>query len=312
MTTKELIRLESASREDLVVNSYNFGKDGGKKVAIVSGLRGDELMSLFVASQLINFLKTKEEKNPDFFNGLISVVPSVNHYGFNIHEKYWPIDKTSLTRMFPGYNEGETTQRIAYRLFEAIKDYDYGIRISTGFRNMFQIPHIKLYKTDFLKEETKNSAQNFGLKYVQLEEPAPFDTVTLAYNWELWGASSFVMHGGATGHIDELEARKMVNAILRFLYKEGIINYGITDEYSPIYIDHNDIINLKSAKAGIFFSHVKTGEIVKEGQNLGVVYDAMDGSILQNIVAPEDGVVFAYLHTSLIFENTAAVALAIK
>lgn len=312
MTLKEIIRLESASRDDLVVDRYDFGKEDGKKVAIVSGLRGDELMSLFVTSQLIAFLKQKEEKYPDFFNGLISIVPSVNHYAFNIDEKYFPLDKTSITRMFPGYDGGETTQRIAHKLFEAIKDYDYGIRISSGFRNVFQIPHIKLYETEFLKEETVNLAAEFGLKYIHIVPPVPFDTVTLAYNWELWGAKSFIMHGGACGALDGIEAERMINSILRFLSKSGIINYKLTDEYKSVYIKNEHIVNLKTSYAGIFFSYVKTGSIVKEGQNLGVIYDALNGSVLEYIIAPFSGVVFAYLHTSLIFENTTAVVLCAK
>ncbi len=308
-----LLRLDSASREDLKVHSYDFGdKNSGKKVAILSGLRGDELQSLFVTSRLIHFLKQQEEQNPNFLNGYISIIPSVNHYAFNIDERYWPLDKTAITRMFPGYADGETTQRIAHTLFENLKGYDFGIRLSTGYRNVFQIPHIKLYETDFLMPETKAYASYFGLKYIHTTPPSPFDTVTIGYNWELWGVHSYVFHGGACGAIDDLEALNMLNALIRFLSKIGVINYEMSEAYLPVQIQDTHLLKLKTSRAGIFFPYVKTGDVVNKGQLLGEIFDTLEGDVIERIVAPVTGVVFAYTHGSLIFQNAAAVILAKK
>ena len=40
-----------------------------------------------------------------------------------IKKRFWSIDNTDINRMFPGYDKGETTQRIAAGIFEKIKDY---------------------------------------------------------------------------------------------------------------------------------------------------------------------------------------------
>lgn len=40
----------------------------------------------------------------------------------NIKKRFWPTDNTDINRMFPGYDLGETTQRIAAGVFEVIKD----------------------------------------------------------------------------------------------------------------------------------------------------------------------------------------------
>lgn len=53
------------------------------------------------------------------------MVPSVNHFSMNIGKRFWPSDNTDINRMFPGYKEGETTQRIAAGVFENIKDYSF-------------------------------------------------------------------------------------------------------------------------------------------------------------------------------------------
>ena len=60
----------------------------------------------------------------------ILVIPSINHHAMNIGKRFWPVDNTDINRMFPGYDLGETTQRIAAGVFEKVKDYDYGIQFA--------------------------------------------------------------------------------------------------------------------------------------------------------------------------------------
>lgn len=61
------------------------------------------------------------------------MVLSVNHFSMNIGKRFWPSDNTDINRMFPGYKEGETTQRIADGVFENIKDYSYGIQFASFY-----------------------------------------------------------------------------------------------------------------------------------------------------------------------------------
>ena len=42
----------------------------------------------------------------------IMVIPSINPNSMNIGKRFWGIDNTDINRMFPGYDQGETTQRI--------------------------------------------------------------------------------------------------------------------------------------------------------------------------------------------------------
>ncbi len=50
-----------------------------------------------------------------------------------IKKRFWSIDNTDINRMFPGYDKGETTQRIAAGIFEKIKDYKYGIQFASFY-----------------------------------------------------------------------------------------------------------------------------------------------------------------------------------
>ena len=51
----------------------------------------------------------------------------------NIHKRFWPVDNADVNRMFPGYDKGEATQRIAADIFEAVSSYDYGIQLASFY-----------------------------------------------------------------------------------------------------------------------------------------------------------------------------------
>lgn len=57
------------------------------------------------------------------------------------------MDDTDINRMFPGYNKGETTQRIAAGLFEKLQGYEYGIQMASFYMPGEFIHHVRIVKT---------------------------------------------------------------------------------------------------------------------------------------------------------------------
>ena len=132
MKKELLFELRSAHRDNLRVHGYRFG-NGEKTLAIVGSLRGDELQQLYIASQITKALSRLEKEGKILDGKEVLVIPSVNNYSLNIGKRYWGLDNTDINRMFPGYDKGETTQRIAERLFNAVKDYKYGINLTSFY-----------------------------------------------------------------------------------------------------------------------------------------------------------------------------------
>lgn len=59
--------------------------------------------------------------------------------------------------MFPGYNMGETTQRIAAGLFESIKGYNYGIQFASFYMQGDFIPHVRMMDTGYQNPRDRKS-----------------------------------------------------------------------------------------------------------------------------------------------------------
>ena len=130
MKKKVLFSLKSPYREQLDIVGFKFGH-GKKSLAIVGAMRGNEVQQMYVCSRMVQELKKLESKGRIAEDTEILVVPCVNYYSMNIGKRFWAMDNTDINRMFPGYNLGETTQRIADGLFSKLQGYQFGIQMAS-------------------------------------------------------------------------------------------------------------------------------------------------------------------------------------
>lgn len=130
----------------------------------------------------------------------VTVIPSANPFPMNIGKRFWAMDDTDINRMFLGYDNGETTQRIAAGLFEKLQGYEYGIQMASFYMPGEFIPHVRIVNTAL---DYADEGKDFGLPYVSVSEPAPFDITLLNYNWQIWIIKAFSLYGG---EITELKA----------------------------------------------------------------------------------------------------------
>ena len=120
MKKETLYEIKAIYRDDFRVTGYTFG-EGEKALCIIGSMRGNENQQLFCCSRLVARLKRLEEENALVPGKQILVIPCANPYSINTKKRFWCTDNTDINRMFPGYALGETTQRIAAGIFEAVK-----------------------------------------------------------------------------------------------------------------------------------------------------------------------------------------------
>ena len=53
----------------------------------------------------------------------------------------------------------------------------------------------------------------FGLPYVVMRKPAPIDTTTLNYNWQIWETNAFSIYTKETDEVGEQSAQEAVAAV---------------------------------------------------------------------------------------------------
>lgn len=300
MKKEVLYSLKSPYREPLDVIGFRFGH-GNKTLAAVGSTRGNEVQQMYVCARLVKELKKIEKHGEIAENKEILVIPCVNYYSMNIEKRFWTMDNTDINRMFPGYDLGETTQRIADGVFSAIKDYEYGIQLASFYQQGNFLPHVKMMRTDYAAPEMMRS---FGMRYGIVRTPRPYDTTTLNYNWQIWETKAFSLYTNSTDFIDEESAETAVSAILRFMNTEGIIAAKTHPLYETEIINENGITQIHADSAGIFRSLIKIGSHIEENDLLAEIIDPLDCLLISQIRSDISGVVFFEYNKPLIDENT--------
>ncbi len=305
MNKKIVYEMKAAYRDTFRVTGYEFG-EGEKSVCIVGSSRGNEVQQLYCCSRLIKKMKQLEEEGRIEKGHKILILPSINPYSMNIQKRFWSTDNTDINRMFPGYNLGETTQRIADGVFQEISEYRFGIQFTSFYMPGDFVPHVRLMDEGFSDPEI---ARQFGLPYVIIRRVRPYDTATLNYNWQVWDTQAFSLYSSTTSRIDKNSAGQAVLAVMNFLSAQGIIKYVIPGKLQSKVVQDDDMFLIKTEKSGIFEAMVKAGEEVQVGQPLANILDPYEGDVLETLYAPADRVVFFVHNEPLTYASTSVIKL---
>ena len=299
----ELFRINAIYRDDFRIKGYTFG-NGEESVCVMGSMRGNEYQQIYVCSLLVNKLKHLETEGRIADGKKILVVPCANPYSINVKKRFWTIDNTDINRMFPGYDKGETSQRIADGIFRNVKDYKIGIQLASFYMPGDFVSQVRIMKTGL---ENVEMAKQFGLPFVVLHHPRPFDTATLNYNWQIWETNAFSVYTSSTGAINKSEANKGMRAILNFMSKNGVRDYRGDEGYISRVVESTDFKAVRSHTAGFFEALVNAGDRVEKGQKLAVITDPMTGDVNEILCSDAEGVV-AFIHNeTLCYQKTAVI-----
>lgn len=295
-----LFSLPSPYRDTMRVTGYRFGK-GEKSCAIVGAMRGNEVQQLYVCSRLVSMLREIEAEGGLVQGKSVLVIPTVNNFSMNLSKRFWSMDNTDINRMFPGVVDGETTQRIAYEVFERLRGYTNGMQLASFYMPGTFIPHVRMMDTGHQNVEM---ARDFGLPYVYVRTPKSYDATTLNYNWQMAGANAFSLYAGRTDAIDENAAETCLRSIIRFLNLRGIVHCDMPPGHASVIIGDTDMHSVYSSSAGLLRRVKFAGAHVRRGEQLAFIMDPYDGSVREVLRTPVTGTLFFVHDQPFVLEHT--------
>lgn len=303
MNKRVIYEMVGLYRDDFQITGYEFG-EGEKSVCIVGSSRGNEVQQIYCCSKLVKKFRQLEAEGRICEGHKILIIPSLNPYSMNIQKRFWPTDNTDINRMFPGYDLGETTQRIADGVFQEISKYQFGIQFTSFYMPGNFVPHIRLMDEGYSRIET---AMQFGLPYVVKRKVRPYDTATLNYNWQVWNTEAFSLYTTATEQIDPNGAGQAVLAVMNFLSAQGIIRYQVPVLAESKVITDTELVSVRTSESGVFEPLVKAGEDVRVGQPLANIIHPYESELIETLYAPVDGRIFFIHNAPLTYANTAVI-----
>lgn len=303
MNKRVIYEMVGLYRDDFQITGYEF-VEGEKSVCIVGSSRGNEVQQIYCCSKLVKKFRQLEAEGRICEGHKILIIPSLNPYSMNIQKRFWPTDNTDINRMFPGYDLGETTQRIADGVFREISEYQFGIQFTSFYMPGNFVPHIRLMDEGYSRIET---AMQFGLPYVVKRKVRPYDTATLNYNWQVWNTEAFSLYTTATEQIDPNGAGQAVLSVMNFLSAQNIIRYQVPVLAESKVVTDTELVSVRTSESGVFEPLVKAGEEVKTGQPLANIIHPYESELIETLYAPVDGKIFFIHNAPLTYANTAVI-----
>lgn len=303
MNKRVIYEMVGLYRDNFQIIGYEFG-EGEKSVCIVGSSRGNEVQQIYCCSKLVKKFRQLEAEGRIREGHKILIIPSLNPYSMNIQKRFWPTDNTDINRMFPGYDLGETTQRIADGVFREISEYQFGIQFTSFYMPGNFVPHVRLMDEGYSRIET---AMQFGLPYVVKRKVRPYDTATLNYNWQVWNTEAFSLYTTATEQIDPNGAGQAVLSVMNFLSAQNIIRYQVPVLAESKVVTDTELVSVRTSESGVFEPLVKAGEEVKTGQPLANIIHPYESELIETLYAPVDGKIFFIHNAPLTYANTAVI-----
>lgn len=284
-----------------------------ESVSIVTGLHGHSLTGLYTVMRLAAFLDQVVNGNAKGYQltGNIQLFPVVHFRAMEAGAPTWNFDHLDTNVAFPGSIEGELTEKLCNLLLQHTVRSDYAITLQGPERWRQEMPHVRLLKAD---GKLKKLAHSLKLKVAVLEEKSPLSNLQLLKQWHNCDLKSLAISTGGATVLDRACGDRLYDGLLNFLLSTGLLTHPEKkdDKTDTILYGTNGGETVHCQQAGFFLNEVETDEIVKQGQKLGEVRGLYDGKVLEEIMAPEAGLVFAHRHHPLVCSGEPVVWLLTK
>ena len=267
------------------------GKEEGPTLWLNGAVHGDELNGS-VAMRKVAF-----DIEPDELKGSLICTPVCNLGAFQARHMLSNFDYLNLDQQFPGNPNGSHSERIAYLLFEQIKNRtNYLINFHAVGRDYLAKPYtvFKIVPETDKKvlEEVENVARVFGVYLnckVDIAMPAselPGSRMgTLDVTCIKNGIVAFMAEIGSGGRFEQENIEIACQGI------KNVMNYLKMIPGEPRVVKEQMILTkrdfIRCNEAGFVFMNVKPDDFVKKGSTLAYLTDFF-GNTVEEIKAPRD------------------------
>jgi len=295
-----------SARYNMPVGVVNGAKDGSTLV-VTGGLYPTEYYGIESASRLYQRL------DPEKLSGTFITIPVINMYGLQfrgpmklISTGRNPTDMLNINNSFPGDENGKPSQVNAKKVFDILSKVDYHIDFRGGDFPESHLQHTIYNKIgNNLDEVAETMAKTAGFKYVLPGTPAIGHTSpgTMIYEAMNAGCASIITEAGLGYREQPLERyiQAHIDATLNIMKQFGIMEGKPEKPETQHFLDM-EWVRVPSPGSGVFIALSDHGDILNEGQVIGLIKD-LDGSVLHEVKSPIDGIVHTMFPRRIVHVN---------
>lgn len=294
--------IEMPVDERLEIRKRRFSPDGPgnkKRISIVTGIHGDELEGQYVCYELARRIQEHKE----CLTGTVDIYPAMNPLGIDSITRGIPGFDLDMNRTFPGSMDGSMTEYLAMEIVRDLEGSDLCLDIHASNIYLTEVPQIRI--NELHKEELVPLARECNVDFIWVHGTSTVLESTLAYSLNSRKTPTLVVEMGVGMRITKSIGDQMVEGILNVMKKLGIWTGKTIKVRSPVISEQaEDVLFLNASRSGIFIQETRHNTYVRKGQSIGKVVDPLNGTVLEDVITREDGLLFTIREYPVVEEGS--------
>lgn len=285
--------------ERLQILKNSVGPSGGKRVCIVTGIHGDELEGQYVCYELNRRLA----QDIDNLKGRVDIYPAINPLGVDTVTRGIPTFDLDMNRIFPGSPDGHMIELVAHQVVEDLKGADLVIDIHSSNIYLYEMPQARIALP--MAEKLVPYAEKLNLDFIWIHDAATVLESTIAHSLNSVGTPTVVVEMGIGMRITREYGDRLVDGILNLMKSLGVWEGATPDKVTkPIVSTSGEVCFMNANKSGVIVSGIEHSTRVKKGDTLCQLVNSLDGSVLEEVKSPVDGLVFTMRSYPIVYEGS--------
>ncbi len=257
------------------------------RISIVTGIHGDELEGQYICYEVQR--RIQEERH--HLKGIVDIYPAMNPLGIDSITRGIPAFDLDMNRLFPGNTSGNMTEYLAAEIIRDVQGSDCVLDIHASNIYLTEIPQIRINE---LHEETLVPlAREANVDFIWVHGASTVLESTFAYSLNSIGTPVLVVEMGVGMRITRSYGDQLVDGIFNLMKKLGIwTGEAKVPREALLSKDPEDVSYLNAKVSGIFIPSVKHWVELQKGELIGKIVDPLAGTVLDEVTAPVDGILF--------------------
>lgn len=272
--------------------------DNGKRIAIVTGIHGDELEGQYICYRLVQ----KITANMANLSGTVEIYPAVNPLGMESASRAFPMTGLDMNRVFPGSDIGSIAENIAKELVEDIRGADMCVDIHSSNIFIREIPQVRICPEH--SDRLMKYAKLLNTDLVWVHKSGAVGGGSLAESLIQADVPTLVVEMGVGQRIDLEYCDQLLHGIFNLMHELGIWaeeEHGISH---PMVSTDGAVHVIHSTGSGIFVPTAEHNMWLAKGSVIGEIVTPITGTVEREITAPVDGVVFSLREYPIVYEGS--------
>ena len=271
---------------------------GTPRLCLVTGIHGDELEGQYLCYEVARRIR----EHPEYLTGVVDIYPALNPLGVGAISRGIPQFDLDMNRIFPGNNAASPYESMAADVVASLVGAT--LVVDTHACNIYlrEIPQIRVNET--VRDRLLPWALEAGADFVWVHADATVLRGTLAYSLNARNTPTLVLEMGVGMRITQEYGEQLAEGFFNLMRRAGAWTGPVAPVRRPIVSTDGQVSFLNAEAAGLFVPVARHDHGVKKDQLIGNILDPADGTVLQELRSPVDGLLFTLREYPIVYPGS--------